>query len=90
MLGYCNDEGISLHNFYKWNPAINTDCSGLLANLYVCFGIAGSAQPATIAVKSALPQFTVLCPWSPGHVRTSLCKHSFSHTPSAVIGEGRH
>ncbi|KAJ5903926.1 hypothetical protein N7504_006309 [Penicillium tannophilum] len=24
-----NDHGVSLFNFYAWNPAVNTDCSGL-------------------------------------------------------------
>jgi Tfp pilus assembly protein FimV len=29
---------ISLDDFYKWNPALKTDCSGLWAEYYVCVG----------------------------------------------------
>lgn len=31
--------GITLSDFYSWNPAVNSDCSGLQANVYVCVGI---------------------------------------------------
>jgi len=30
---------IALDDFYKWNPAVKTDCSGLFPNFYVCVGI---------------------------------------------------
>ncbi|KAF6785552.1 LysM domain-containing protein [Colletotrichum sojae] len=33
-------QGISLDEFYMWNPAVKTDCSGLQANVYVCIGVA--------------------------------------------------
>jgi hypothetical protein len=32
--------GISLDDFYKWNPAIGTDCAGLRYDFYVCIGLA--------------------------------------------------
>lgn len=38
-----NDVGISLDDFYAWNPAVNTDCSLLLTGFYVCIGTAGPA-----------------------------------------------
>ncbi|KAL9562026.1 hypothetical protein ACKAV7_013949 [Fusarium commune] len=28
--------------FFKWNPAINKDCSGIWANYYYCFGVPGT------------------------------------------------
>jgi LysM repeat protein len=31
-----NDNGITLANFYAWNPAVHTDCSGLDYGYYVC------------------------------------------------------
>lgn len=31
-----NTFGIDLDDFYNWNPALGYDCSGLLADVYVC------------------------------------------------------
>lgn len=31
-----NDNNIALDDFYAWNPAVKTDCSGLQAKVYVC------------------------------------------------------
>ncbi|GJD02511.1 lysM domain-containing protein [Colletotrichum higginsianum] len=55
-----DDNKIPLEDFYSWNPAIKTDCSGLQADVYVCVGVsvtqlppmtttttAGDASPAT-------------------------------------------
>ncbi|KAK6815800.1 carbohydrate-binding module family 50 protein [Apiospora arundinis] len=33
-----NAAGINLDDFYAWNPAVKTDCSGLWPNYYVCIG----------------------------------------------------
>lgn len=33
-----NTNGIDLADFYEWNPAVKSDCSGLQANVYVCIG----------------------------------------------------
>ncbi|ETS06285.1 LysM domain-containing protein [Trichoderma reesei RUT C-30] len=30
---------IALNDFYSWNPAVKTDCSGLFPDYYVCVGI---------------------------------------------------
>lgn len=35
---------ITLADFYAWNPAVKTDCSGLDANDYVCVGIDASSS----------------------------------------------
>jgi hypothetical protein len=37
-----NDKSISVDDFYAWNPAVETDCSGLQANVYVCVGVEAS------------------------------------------------
>jgi LysM repeat protein len=34
--------GFSLDQFYGWNPAIGTDCSGLWVDYYVCVGVPGT------------------------------------------------
>ncbi|KAL2850523.1 hypothetical protein BJX68DRAFT_255207 [Aspergillus pseudodeflectus] len=34
-----NDHSISLDDFYAWNPAVHSDCSGLSPTYYVCVGI---------------------------------------------------
>lgn len=41
-------KGISLDNFYKWNPAIKTDCSGLWVSYYVCVNIVGGTTSTTL------------------------------------------
>jgi LysM repeat protein len=34
-----NANNIDLNNFYAWNPAVKTDCSGLFPGYYVCIGV---------------------------------------------------
>ncbi|KAL2810289.1 hypothetical protein BJX63DRAFT_434454 [Aspergillus granulosus] len=34
-----SDAGITLDDFYSWNPTVGTDCSGLWLGYYVCVGI---------------------------------------------------
>ncbi|KAL4861741.1 hypothetical protein BDV12DRAFT_190881 [Aspergillus spectabilis] len=34
-----SDAGITLDDFYIWNPTVGTDCSGLWLGYYVCVGI---------------------------------------------------
>jgi hypothetical protein len=37
-------------DFYKWNPAVKNDCSGLWPDYYYCVGVSG---PATTMVGAA-------------------------------------
>ncbi|KAH2020128.1 hypothetical protein KXV45_003447 [Aspergillus fumigatus] len=37
----------TLSQFYQWNPAVKTDCSGLQAGYFVCIGVAGSTTTTT-------------------------------------------
>lgn len=39
----------SLSDFYGWNPAVGTDCSGLWLDTYVCVGVPGTptSKPAS-------------------------------------------
>ncbi|KAH8896311.1 hypothetical protein GQ53DRAFT_743558 [Thozetella sp. PMI_491] len=48
-----NSAQIDLNNFYAWNPAVQTDCSKLLAQYYVCIGISGPVT--TITTGSPVP-----------------------------------
>ena len=47
------NEGISLANFYAWNPAVGTSCQSLYLGYYVCVGIIGSTPSATITTKTS-------------------------------------
>ncbi|KAJ5933735.1 carbohydrate-binding module family 50 protein [Penicillium verhagenii] len=40
------DAGISLDDFYSWNPAVS-DCADLEASVFVCIGISGQATTIT-------------------------------------------
>ncbi|KAI2819742.1 hypothetical protein CBS147343_2997 [Aspergillus niger] len=41
--------------FYSWNPAVKSDCSGLQPDFYVCIGVAGST---TVASQTTFPATT--------------------------------
>ncbi|OCL10882.1 carbohydrate-binding module family 50 protein [Glonium stellatum] len=48
---------IALDNFYAWNPAVKSDCSGLQANVFVCIGIiAGSSATKTTTASPSHTQ----------------------------------
>ncbi|KAJ5765867.1 carbohydrate-binding module family 50 protein [Penicillium odoratum] len=40
------DAGISLDDFYSWNPAVS-DCADLEVSIFVCIGISGQATTIT-------------------------------------------
>ncbi|KAJ4165703.1 hypothetical protein LMH87_007324 [Akanthomyces muscarius] len=48
-----NAAKIELDNFYAWNPAVATDCSGLWLNYYYCIGISGPVT--TISSGAPIP-----------------------------------
>ncbi|GKZ65102.1 hypothetical protein AnigIFM50267_007266 [Aspergillus niger] len=45
----------TLNQFYSWNPAVKSDCSGLQPDYYVCIGVAGDT---TVAPQTTLPATT--------------------------------
>ncbi|KAL7817794.1 carbohydrate-binding module family 50 protein [Trichoderma gracile] len=45
------DNGIALNDFYAWNPAVKTDCSGLWPDYYVCVGTTGT-KPTSTTLKT--------------------------------------
>jgi hypothetical protein len=38
--------GISLSNFYSWNPAVGSSCGALWLGYYVCVGTSSKLTPA--------------------------------------------
>jgi hypothetical protein len=58
-----NDNGISLDNFYAWNPA-NAACKNLFPGDNVCIA-KGAATPTTTAKTTTTPFVPVLCSWDP-------------------------
>ncbi|KAJ5622273.1 hypothetical protein N7528_005505 [Penicillium herquei] len=48
-------EGISLANFYAWNPAVGTSCAYLDVGDYVCVGILGSSTTTGDGVSTPSP-----------------------------------
>lgn len=45
--------GISLSQFYKWNPAVGSSCSSLWLDTYVCVSIVG-VNPVTTTMKTSV------------------------------------
>ncbi|KAH0525992.1 hypothetical protein TsFJ059_009377 [Trichoderma semiorbis] len=50
--------GISLNNFYAWNPAVGTTCAGLWPDYYVCVGIKGSTTTKASTTTKVTPSTT--------------------------------
>ncbi|KAK3944406.1 peptidoglycan-binding lysin subgroup [Diplogelasinospora grovesii] len=45
----------TLDQFYSWNPAVGTDCSGLWVGYYVCVGIPGTPTTKPATTSTAAP-----------------------------------
>ncbi|KAM7192209.1 hypothetical protein V8F33_008483 [Rhypophila sp. PSN 637] len=60
--GYCGDiaakNGVSLANFYAWNPAVGSGCEGLWLDTYYCVGIVGGPAPITTTTKPTVTTTT--------------------------------
>lgn len=54
--------GITLDEFYAWNPAIGTSCSGLDFGYYVCVGIVGGSTTTTAPPTSTTSGNGVMTP----------------------------
>jgi LysM repeat protein len=47
----------TLAEFYKWNPAVGDDCSGLWLNTYYCIGISGTpTAPPPTSTTTGVPK----------------------------------
>lgn len=40
-------------DFYTWNPAVGTDCSGLTPDYYVCVGISSTSASTSLEATNA-------------------------------------
>jgi hypothetical protein len=47
-----HDSGISLSQFYTWNPNVGTDCGSLWTSYYVCISIVGVSPSPTTTTKA--------------------------------------
>jgi hypothetical protein len=58
----CNDiaeeHGISRANFDAWNPDVRSDCTGLIAEYYVCVGVYTDPSPSTTTTSGNSPPTT--------------------------------
>jgi LysM repeat protein len=59
--------GISLADFYTWNPAVGSTCGGLWAEVYVCVGVTGTT-PTTPTPTSPGNGISTPTPTLPGMV----------------------
>ncbi|KAL7811323.1 hypothetical protein V8C26DRAFT_437473 [Trichoderma gracile] len=57
-----SSKGISLDNFYKWNPAVGTGCSSLWVSYYVCVNVVGGPTPTTLKTSKTTPGNGVATP----------------------------
>ncbi|KAL4805718.1 hypothetical protein BDV18DRAFT_139700 [Aspergillus unguis] len=51
--------GISLDNFYTWNPGVGGDCSTLRTEYYVCVGVSTSSGPSSTPTSGSTPSPTL-------------------------------
>ncbi|KAJ6084471.1 LysM domain protein [Penicillium sp. IBT 16267x] len=65
--------GITLADFYTWNPAIGTDCAGLWTGYYVCVGISGSSSVTTTSTtKTATSTAATITATGPSPQQTGI------------------
>ena len=57
-----NDNGISLEQFYAWNPAVGPDCSAMWPNYAYCISVAGTTTTPTTTSTTATARVTVAPP----------------------------
>lgn len=50
--------GVKLNDFYTWNPATGTSCSGLWLDYYVCVGVTTGGTPPTPTPTTLIPSTT--------------------------------
>lgn len=66
--------GISLANFYAWNPAVGTSCATLYPDFYVCVGIMGSSPTSTPPPNTTKPGNGISTPTPTQSGMTDHCK----------------
>ncbi|CAG8961709.1 hypothetical protein HYFRA_00006249 [Hymenoscyphus fraxineus] len=56
----------SLSEFYSWNPAVKTDCSGLFLDYYYCIAITGTPTTAPATATTTTPAGPTVSPTQAG------------------------
>ncbi|KAK6526399.1 hypothetical protein TWF694_004994 [Orbilia ellipsospora] len=47
-----SQNGITLAQFYAWNPTVNSDCTGMWSNYAYCVGVSGTSGSTTTTPKA--------------------------------------
>jgi LysM repeat protein len=68
-----SSHGVSLANFYLWNPAVGSTCAGLIAGDYVCVNVIGGSTISTTTSKSSTPTNGITTPTPIQTGMTSSC-----------------
>ncbi|KXH67633.1 LysM domain-containing protein [Colletotrichum salicis] len=53
-----NAQGISLADFYAWNPNVGADCSGMWDDVKICVGVIGGITAAPVPSTTSQPATT--------------------------------
>ena len=61
-----SSNGISLAQFYEWNPAVGTTCAGLWGDTYVCVSVIGQTPTITTSVPTPTNGISTPTPIQPG------------------------
>ncbi|KAM0468441.1 hypothetical protein ACHAP7_010893 [Fusarium lateritium] len=71
-------------DFFKWNPAVHEDCSGLFVGYWVCVGVKSKAAP-NLAWSTSTPPFTPPPDATP-YTAVTLTPADSDFTPSPTQG----
>ncbi|KAH7147281.1 hypothetical protein DER46DRAFT_670872 [Fusarium sp. MPI-SDFR-AT-0072] len=68
--------------FYKWNPAVGKDCSGIWANYYYCVGVPGTptVKPSATRAKTTAIRIPTPSPIQEGMVKNCEKFHQIKST----------
>lgn len=67
-----SDNGISLTDFYAWNPAVGSSCAYLDVGDYVCVGIAGSGTATSASTTTPTTTSTSSGVTTPSPIQTGM------------------
>lgn len=76
--------GISLDEFYAWNPAVGDTCANLIADYWVCVGLAGSGSTTTASSAPTATATTATTPSTLSTITTTSTTTNEIVTPSPV------
>ncbi|PLN78617.1 hypothetical protein BDW42DRAFT_140380 [Aspergillus taichungensis] len=77
----------TLSEFYKWNPAVGSNCQALLAGYYVCVGTAPTPDPPTTAPSPTQPGIATPCSKYYAAVSGDTCIGITSQYPNLTVSK---